>query len=147
LLAQFCSKFLSVECHGFHVLLVQYSGVCEKASVVLHCAGYLPNCIETVEAMLSAASIGAIWSAASPDFGVKVSMAPAASALQLLKFGTRSQLFERVQASTLFVAVSRLTISSRPYSLLSTFLLVPQIRLLLTIVRVLLTFFAFIYKH
>ncbi|CAH2295729.1 acetoacetyl- synthetase [Pelobates cultripes] len=32
--------------------------------------GYLPNSIETVEAMLAAASIGAIWSATSPDFGV-----------------------------------------------------------------------------
>jgi len=140
LLPQFCNKFLSVECHGFHVLLVQYSAVCEKAPAVLHCAGYLPNCIEAVEAMLAAASIGAIWSAASPDFGVKVSMAPAASALQLLKFGSLSQLFERV-------AMSRLTISSRPSSLLNTFLLVPQIRLLLTIVRVLLTFFAISYKH
>ncbi|XP_053327807.1 acetoacetyl-CoA synthetase [Spea bombifrons] len=32
--------------------------------------GYLPNSIDTVEAMLAAASIGAIWSATSPDFGV-----------------------------------------------------------------------------
>ncbi|XP_066459491.1 acetoacetyl-CoA synthetase isoform X2 [Eleutherodactylus coqui] len=32
--------------------------------------GYLPNCIQTVEAMLAAASIGAVWSATSPDFGV-----------------------------------------------------------------------------
>ncbi|KAM9329105.1 acetoacetyl-CoA synthetase [Gastrophryne carolinensis] len=32
--------------------------------------GYLPNCIQTVEATLAAASIGAIWSATSPDFGV-----------------------------------------------------------------------------
>ncbi|XP_018412505.1 PREDICTED: acetoacetyl-CoA synthetase isoform X1 [Nanorana parkeri] len=32
--------------------------------------GYLPNCIQTVQAMLAAASIGAIWSATSPDFGV-----------------------------------------------------------------------------
>ncbi|XP_073413188.1 acetoacetyl-CoA synthetase [Dendrobates tinctorius] len=32
--------------------------------------GYLPNCIQTLEAMLAAASIGAIWSATSPDFGV-----------------------------------------------------------------------------
>ncbi|RXM95611.1 Acetoacetyl-CoA synthetase, partial [Acipenser ruthenus] len=33
-------------------------------------AGYLPNSIEAVEAMLAAASIGAIWSSTSPDFGV-----------------------------------------------------------------------------
>ena len=34
-------------------------------------AGYLPNCIETVVAMLAAASLGAIWSSCSPDFGFK----------------------------------------------------------------------------
>ncbi|XP_061417860.1 acetoacetyl-CoA synthetase [Lethenteron reissneri] len=32
-------------------------------------AGYLPNCVVAVEAMLAASSIGAIWSATSPDFG------------------------------------------------------------------------------
>ncbi|XP_069071475.1 acetoacetyl-CoA synthetase [Pleurodeles waltl] len=32
--------------------------------------GYMPNSIQTLEAMLAAASIGAIWSATSPDFGV-----------------------------------------------------------------------------
>uniref|UniRef100_A0A673HLZ0 Acetoacetyl-CoA synthetase n=1 Tax=Sinocyclocheilus rhinocerous TaxID=307959 RepID=A0A673HLZ0_9TELE len=32
--------------------------------------GYLPNGIHAVEAMLAAASIGAIWSSTSPDFGV-----------------------------------------------------------------------------
>ncbi|CAG0902053.1 unnamed protein product [Cyprideis torosa] len=34
-------------------------------------AGYLPNGIVALEAMLAAASLGAIWSSASPDFGVK----------------------------------------------------------------------------
>ncbi len=34
-------------------------------------AGYMPNRIETVAAMLAATSIGAIWSSCSPDFGVK----------------------------------------------------------------------------
>ncbi len=34
-------------------------------------AGYLPNRIETIVAMLAATSIGAIWSSCSPDFGVK----------------------------------------------------------------------------
>lgn len=33
-------------------------------------AGYLPNYPETIIAMLATASIGAIWSACSPDFGV-----------------------------------------------------------------------------
>lgn len=32
--------------------------------------GYISNCIEAVEAMLAAASLGAIWSSTSPDFGV-----------------------------------------------------------------------------
>jgi acetoacetyl-CoA synthetase len=32
--------------------------------------GYLPNCPEAVIAMLATASIGAIWSSCSPDFGV-----------------------------------------------------------------------------
>mgnify|MGYP001391735307 CR=1 FL=1 len=33
-------------------------------------AAYLPNLIETVEAFIATASIGAIWSSCSPDFGV-----------------------------------------------------------------------------
>ncbi len=32
-------------------------------------AGYLPNCPEAIVAMLAAASVGAIWSSCSPDFG------------------------------------------------------------------------------
>lgn len=34
-------------------------------------AGYMPNIPETIIAMLAAASIGAVWSSASPDFGVQ----------------------------------------------------------------------------
>ena len=34
-------------------------------------AGYLPNMPETIVAMLATASLGAIWSSASPDFGVQ----------------------------------------------------------------------------
>ena len=33
-------------------------------------AGYLPNMPETIVAMLAAASLGAVWSSCSPDFGV-----------------------------------------------------------------------------
>jgi len=33
-------------------------------------AGFLPNCPETVVAMLATTSIGAIWSSCSPDFGI-----------------------------------------------------------------------------
>ncbi|KAI6659022.1 hypothetical protein LOD99_14698 [Oopsacas minuta] len=32
--------------------------------------GYIPNCALAVEAMLASVSLGAIWSSASPDFGV-----------------------------------------------------------------------------
>ncbi|XP_022093321.1 acetoacetyl-CoA synthetase-like [Acanthaster planci] len=32
--------------------------------------GYIPNCALAIEAMLAAASIGAVWSSTSPDFGV-----------------------------------------------------------------------------
>ena len=34
-------------------------------------AGFVPNMIESAIAMLAAASIGAIWSSCSPDFGIK----------------------------------------------------------------------------
>lgn len=34
-------------------------------------AGYLPNMPETVAAMLAATSLGAVWTACSPDFGVQ----------------------------------------------------------------------------
>lgn len=34
-------------------------------------AGYLPNMPQTIIAMLAAASIGAVWSSCSPDFGVQ----------------------------------------------------------------------------
>jgi len=32
--------------------------------------GYIPNCTEAIEAMAAAASLGAVWSSTSPDFGV-----------------------------------------------------------------------------
>lgn len=34
-------------------------------------AGFVPNMIETVVAMLATTSIGAVWSSCSPDFGIK----------------------------------------------------------------------------
>ncbi|MBI5251975.1 MAG: acetoacetate--CoA ligase [Desulfomonile tiedjei] len=34
-------------------------------------AGYVPNMIETIIAMLAATSMGAVWSSCSPDFGIK----------------------------------------------------------------------------
>jgi acetoacetyl-CoA synthetase len=37
-------------------------------------AGYLPNIPKTVVAMLAAASVGAVWSSCSPDFGVRATV-------------------------------------------------------------------------
>ena len=34
-------------------------------------AGFMPNMMETIIAMLAATSIGAVWSSCSPDFGIK----------------------------------------------------------------------------
>ena len=34
-------------------------------------AGFLPNVPEAVVAMLASASLGAVWSSCSPDFGVE----------------------------------------------------------------------------
>ncbi|MCL6414810.1 acetoacetate--CoA ligase [Aestuariirhabdus sp. Z084] len=33
-------------------------------------AGFMPNCMETVIAMLATTSLGAVWSSCSPDFGI-----------------------------------------------------------------------------
>ncbi|MEM7195739.1 MAG: acetoacetate--CoA ligase [Pseudomonadota bacterium] len=43
----------------------------EGVSVGDRVAGYMSNTIETIVAMLATASLGAIWSSCSPDFGVK----------------------------------------------------------------------------
>lgn len=42
------------------------------STLFLRSLGYIPNGIYAVEAMLAAASIGAIWSSTSVDFGVNV---------------------------------------------------------------------------
>jgi len=50
-------------------------------------AGFMPNMPESVIAMLASASIGAIWSSSSPDFGIK------GSAGSLLSDQTKNTLF------------------------------------------------------
>lgn len=57
---------LYAEVARFQRFLVD-AGVCAGDRV----AGYLPNLPETLIAMLAATSLGAIWSSASPDFGVQ----------------------------------------------------------------------------
>src|SRR5680860_521389 len=46
---------------------LRHMGVTEGDRV----AGFMPNMVETVVAMLATTSIGAVWSSCSPDFGVK----------------------------------------------------------------------------
>ena len=49
---------------------------CTRVYLGLHtAAGYLPNCVLAVEAMLATSLLGAVWSSASPDFGVSVGQA------------------------------------------------------------------------
>ncbi len=57
---------LYAEVARFQAFLVE-AGVGEGDRV----AGYLPNLPETLVAMLAATALGAIWSSASPDFGVQ----------------------------------------------------------------------------
>lgn len=56
-------------CQCEHFLEVELKGHATPPSI----AGYLPNSALAVEAMMATASIGAVWSSTSPDFGVSVS--------------------------------------------------------------------------
>ena len=51
----------------------QVAGGLQECGVTVNdrVVGFMPNMIETVVAMLATASIGAIWSSCSPDFGIK----------------------------------------------------------------------------
>ncbi len=53
--------------------VAQMAGAMKAAGVVKgdRVAGFMPNMIETVVAMLAATSLGAAWSSCSPDFGIK----------------------------------------------------------------------------
>ena len=54
-------------------LVAQTSSALKSAGVTSgdRVAGFIPNIPEAVIAMLAAASIGAVWSSSSPDFGIK----------------------------------------------------------------------------
>ena len=54
-------------------LVAQTSSALKSAGVISgdRVAGFIPNIPEAVIAMLAAASIGALWSSSSPDFGIK----------------------------------------------------------------------------
>ena len=51
----------------------QVAAALEQQGVVAgdRVAGLMPNCIETIIAMLATTSLGAVWSSCSPDFGVQ----------------------------------------------------------------------------
>jgi acetoacetyl-CoA synthetase len=53
--------------------VARLSASLKESGVVPHdrVVGFMPNMIETVVAMLATASLGAIWSSCSPDFGIK----------------------------------------------------------------------------
>jgi acetoacetyl-CoA synthetase len=53
--------------------VVRLAASLRKAGVVKgdRIAGYVPNMMHTIVAMLAATSIGAVWSSCSPDFGIK----------------------------------------------------------------------------
>src|SRR5690554_1574539 len=60
----------------YHALYYQVAGVASRLKKLGvgpgdRVAGMLPNCIETIVAMLATTSLGAVWSSCSPDFGVQ----------------------------------------------------------------------------
>ena len=64
---------LITKCLFYHICKYR-TQVCSKyITFCLTLPGYIPNGVEAVAAMLAAASIGAIWSSTSPEFGVAVS--------------------------------------------------------------------------
>ena len=64
-------------------------------------AGVLPNCPETVVAMLATATIGAIWSSCSPDFGVEAIVDRLGQVRPMLLFGTDAYFYNGRRIETL----------------------------------------------
>lgn len=75
-----CLLLLCHACHNDLAFFLLKWNIDHQKSNAVNCIiilslpvlGYLPNGIHAVEAMLAAASIGAIWSSTSVDFGVNV---------------------------------------------------------------------------
>ncbi|OXB58761.1 hypothetical protein ASZ78_012357 [Callipepla squamata] len=65
-------EILKVTFEELRQAVALYAAAMRKMGVKIgdRVVGYLPNSIHAVEAMLAAASIGAIWSSTSPDFGI-----------------------------------------------------------------------------
>jgi acetoacetyl-CoA synthetase len=62
----------SINYQELYQQVMQLASALRKSGVTIgdRVAGWMPNCIETVVAMLATTSIGAVWSSCSPDFGV-----------------------------------------------------------------------------
>lgn len=58
--------------NDLYMLVAQTASALRKMGVTAgdRVVGWMPNCPETIIAMLATASIGAIWSSCSPDFGI-----------------------------------------------------------------------------
>jgi acetoacetyl-CoA synthetase len=89
-------------------------------------AGYLPNIAETVVALLAAASVGAIWTACSPDFGIPSVLARLQQAAPVVliaatgytyggqRFDRRPEITELTQALPTLRAVLTVNGSGQP---------------------------------
>ncbi|MGD8366558.1 MAG: acetoacetate--CoA ligase [Desulfobacterales bacterium] len=64
---------VSITYAALYEKVAKMAGAMKAAGVVKgdRVAGFMPNMIETVVAMLAATSLGAAWSSCSPDFGIK----------------------------------------------------------------------------
>eukprot|EP00002_Diphylleia_rotans_P000004 TRINITY_DN0_c0_g1_i4.p1 TRINITY_DN0_c0_g1~~TRINITY_DN0_c0_g1_i4.p1 ORF type:complete len:667 (-),score=162.62 TRINITY_DN0_c0_g1_i4:189-2189(-) len=64
---------ISITYKELHVRVARLAGALRAVGVTIgdRVAGYLPNCIDAIVAMLATTSIGAVWTSTSPDFGVK----------------------------------------------------------------------------
>ncbi|WP_086479210.1 acetoacetate--CoA ligase [Oceanospirillum sanctuarii] len=62
----------SLTYNELYLQVAQYAAGLKKMGVVKgdRVAGFVPNCAETLIAMLATTSIGAVWSSCSPDFGI-----------------------------------------------------------------------------
>ena len=63
----------SISCAELYAQVARLADGLKQAGVVPgdRVCGFMPNMPETVAAMLASASVGAVWSSCSPDFGVQ----------------------------------------------------------------------------
>lgn len=83
--------------------VAQLAGALQQAGVKSgdHIAGFLPNIPETVIAMLASASLGAVWSACSPEFGLHAVLDRFQQIQPKILLATDGQLFNGKQHDAL----------------------------------------------